>query len=292
METTAPKPMLADSGDGALPSGDGWTYEIKWDGYRCVATIRGGKAYLTSRSGKPLWFNKIAKGLEGLPDCVIDGEAVVMDERGISHFGSITQNSPDAQFVAFDLISEGHRPIEERRELLAMVMDLADKSVAGVGPVFDDGEALLSWAEEHGVEGVVAKRAGSRYSPGRRCDDWVKVKIRLEQEFAVAGWTPQEKYDGVLGSLVLVVRENGEWVYCGKVGTGWNRRTAEKLLAKVRESKPGERISGPKDKDVRWVEPTVVVQVAFQRWTDDGCLWHPSYQGLRIDKDAVEVTRD
>jgi bifunctional non-homologous end joining protein LigD len=287
------KPMLALAGDGSLPSGD-WTFEIKWDGYRCVATIEDGNVTLTSRSGKPLKFNRIQDALCGLPDCIIDGEVVVLDKDGASDFGSLSPLSTEVTFMAFDLVDAPwrSRPIEQRREALELLLSLADSAVAVPSPVFTDGEALLTYVKENDLEGIVAKRNGSTYQVGRRSPDWIKVKVRSEQEFAVVGYTPQKDHGDVLGSLILAVNEGGRFVYAGKVGTGWDQKLGREILAELKSLNPSDLRVDVKDKDAVWVEATMVVQVAFQRWTKDGVIFHPSYQGKRIDKDACDVVRE
>ena len=165
---------------------------------------------------------------------------------------------------------------------------------------FDDGDALLAAAEKQGLEGIMAKRLGSRYLPGRRSREWLKIKGHGRQEFVIAGFTRgQGRRAGTLGSLVLATYKGGELVYAGNVGTGFNDREIDRLLKKL---KPLERDTPPfrevpkmpriRKGDVIWVEPKLVAEVEFVEWTHDGRLRAPAYKGLREDKEATEVRRE
>jgi bifunctional non-homologous end joining protein LigD len=165
---------------------------------------------------------------------------------------------------------------------------------------FEDGESLLAAAEEQGLEGIMAKRLGTRYLPGRRTREWLKIKGHGRQEFVIAGYTRGKgRRERTLGSLVLATFEGDELVYVGNVGTGFNDREIDRLLKKL---KPLERKTPafkevPKmprirKGDVLWTEPKLVAEVEFVEWTHDGRLRAPSYKGLREDKDPTEVRRE
>jgi bifunctional non-homologous end joining protein LigD len=294
-------PMLAKAGD--LPIGDRWRYEVKWDGYRCVATVKGGAVWMASRSDKTDYayqFPKIAEALSALPDCVIDGELVAFEADGTHSFAGMS-NGAQAVFMVFDVIELDIDMRGEawsaRRTILEALADLHFNSpLLVVSPVFTDGEALLEQVVNRGLEGVVAKPVDSGYREGSR-KEWVKVKVRSEQEFVVVGWTDGKgNLAGEIGALMLgVYDESGELVYVGKVGTGkdlafW--RGLKARLVSVDEAPVDVSKWAPADRrEVNWVEPELVVQVRFQRWTEDGRLWHPSLQGVREDKEASEVRR-
>ena len=211
--------------------------------------------------------------------------------------------TPIVYFV-FDLLEVDGEPlidlpIEERRKRLEKLLDKRNKTVR-YSETFDDGVALFKAAKQQHLEGIMAKRLGSKYLPGRRSRDWLKVKGHGEQEFVVAGYTRgQGRRQGTLGSLVLATYERGDLVYAGNVGTGFSDREIDRLLGKL---KPLERKTPafkevPKmprirKGDVVWVEPKLVAEVVFAEWTHDGHLRAPSYQGLREDKDATEVRRE
>ena len=168
---------------GRLPVGPGWTYELKWDGYRGLATVAGGRLGLRSRTGTDMlrWFPELAElGAHVRGDVVLDGEVVVLDAQGRADFGALRRPGARRTYVAFDLLAHGGedvtaRPLSARRGLLARVVADALPLVVR-SRVFDDGPALLGLAEQLGLEGVVAKRADSVYRWGLRSADWVKVK--------------------------------------------------------------------------------------------------------------------
>jgi len=295
-------PMLAKAG--LLPVGDGWQFEVKWDGYRCVATVAGGVVVLQSRSGKTDYteqFPRVAAELAELPDCVVDGELVVLDGNGDSSFERMGAKG-GASFVLFDLLEVAgedarQRPLVLRRSLLeVLVASLPSGSeTVVVSPAFGDGEALLAWASDRRLEGVVAKRLSSRYQEGARCDDWIKVKLRCEQEFVVAGYTPGEgALAGTVGALVLGYHDDaGVLQYAGRVGTGFTDAERNRIFDTVLPA-PRAALEAPRAeaRGVVWVRPLLVAQVEFQRWTEDGRLWHPSYKGLRDDKRPADVRRE
>ena len=304
------QPMLATLA-GEVPKGDGWLHEIKWDGYRIVATVAGGEPELRTRKDQDYTerFENVAKELVKAlktPDCVVDGEVCALDEEGRPSFSAMQQGKPGTPIVyyLFDLLEvEGEPiidlPLEERRERLEKLLDKRNKTVR-FSESFDDGEALLAAAEKQGLEGIMSKRLGSRYLPGKRSRDWLKIKGHGRQEFVIAGYTRGKgRRVGTLGSLVLGTYEGGELVYVGNVGTGFNDKEIDRLLEKL---KPLERKTPPfknvpkmprvRKGDVIWVEPKLVAEVEFVEWTHDGHLRAPSYKGLREDKEATEVRRE
>jgi bifunctional non-homologous end joining protein LigD len=167
-----------------------------------------------------------------------------------------------------------------------------------VPPSFSgDGEAVLAASSEQGLEGVLAKRLDARYRPGKRTRDWIKVKNFRRQEVVIGGWEPGEgNREGSIGALLIGVYEGDTLHYAGQVGTGFNARTLKDLQARLQ---PLEQSSSPFDavprqyaKTAHWVEPTLVAEVVFSHWTKDGRMRHPSYKGLRDDKEAREVIRE
>jgi bifunctional non-homologous end joining protein LigD len=303
------RPMLATPSE-TVPKGD-WIYEIKWDGYRIIGTVAGGDPDLRTRKDQDYTqrFENVSKELVKAlktPDCVVDGEVCALDEQGRPSFSAMQQGKPGTPIVyyLFDLLEvEGEPlidlPLEERRARLEKLLDKRNRTVR-FSDTFDDGAALLAAAEKQGLEGITAKRLGSKYLPGRRSREWLKVKGHGRQEFVVAGYTRGKgRRERTLGSLVLATYQGGELVYAGNVGTGFNDREIDRLLKKL---KPLERGTPPfrsvpkmprvKKGDVVWVEPKLVAEVEFVEWTHDGHLRAPSYKGLREDKDATEVRRE
>jgi bifunctional non-homologous end joining protein LigD len=303
-------PMLATLAQEA-PRGAGWEFEVKWDGYRAIAAVSQGEATLTSRNGNDLTarFSNVAKEIVKAvktPDCVLDGEVCALDETGRSSFSAMQQGKPETPivFYAFDLLElDGEPlidlPLVERRKRLTALLDRRNRTVR-LSEGFDDGNALLQAATEQHLEGIMAKRLDSRYLPGKRTRDWLKVKTHGEQEFVIAGFTKGTgRRASSFGALVLGYYQSGELVYAGNVGTGFNSREIDKLLDKLR---PLKRTTSPfrevpkmpkvRKSDVIWVEPKLVCEVEFAEWTHDGRLRAPSYKGLREDKPAEDVRRE
>ncbi|HSF61005.1 MAG TPA: DNA ligase D [Gaiellaceae bacterium] len=300
-------PMLATSSD-ALPSGDGWVYEPKWDGYRAIVTLSGAEVTLTSRNGNDLTerFREVARAAAhgiGSSDAVLDGEICALDEHGRARFSLLQEGGGTLSLVLFDLLeldSEPllEEPLRERRKRLERLVREGGQVL--VSPQFDDGEALLAAARTQELEGVVAKRLDSTYRPGRRSTDWHKVKLRQTQEVVVVGYTRgQGRRSGGFGALVVAVHEAGGLRWAGNVGTGFSDAEIERLCGLL---KPLERDVAPlaevpkmprvRRSDVVWVEPRLVAEVEFTEWTHERRLRAPVYVRLREDKPAREVRRE
>ncbi|MBA2359482.1 MAG: DNA ligase D [Actinobacteria bacterium] len=309
-ERRAYKPMLATL-ESEVPKGRGWVFEVKWDGYRAIADLRGGEARLTSRQGNDLTtrFESVAKEIAKAvktPDCVLDGEVCAIDEDGRVTFSAMQQGKSGTHYVyvAFDVLEvEGQAlidlPLTERQDRLAALLDRRNKVVQLSVP-FDDGFVLFRAAEEQRFEGIMAKKAESRYLPGKRTRDWLKIKTHGRQEFVIAGYTKgQGRRSGRFGSLVLGVHRGEDLAYAGNCGTGFTDNEIDRLLGKLR---PLERKESPfpvvpkmpkvRRGDVVWVDPELVCEVEFVEWTHEGHLRAPAYKGLREDKPAKEVRRE
>jgi bifunctional non-homologous end joining protein LigD len=306
------RPMMATVAEPPPPRGESWLHEVKWDGYRALCYVRGGEVKLVSRNGNDLTgrFSTVARALARAvrtPECVLDGEVCAMDEEGRASFSAMQQGKDGTPLVLylFDVLEvEGEPlvdlPLTERRQRLEQLVDRRQSAVQ-ISEVFDDGEALYEVAEAQNLEGVVSKRADSRYCVGRRTGDWLKIKTHGDDEFVVAGWTRgQGSRTNAFGSLVLgEYREDGGLHWVGNVGTGFNAKEIERLL---RMLKPLRRDTSPlaevpkmprvRKGDVNWVEPELVAQVEFSQWTHDRHLRQPSYKGLREDKAPEEVVAD
>jgi bifunctional non-homologous end joining protein LigD len=299
------RPMLATQED-TVPHGDDWRYEVKFDGYRAIAYVHAGECELVSRNGNDLTerFGQVAKEVVKAtksPNAVLDGEVTRVDAQGRASFSELQRGSGALVYFVFDLLElDGESlvelPLTERKTRLRKLLDGRNKCVS-FSDDFDDGDALYEVARQNGLEGIIAKRAGSTYKEGRRTRDWLKIKTENNEEFVVAGYTRGAgRRAGTFGSLVLGTYDEGELRYVGNVGTGFDDAEIRKLL---RLLKPLHRDASPfpeppkmprvRKGDVQWVEPTLVAQVRFGEWTHDGHLRHPAYLGLREDKDAAEV---
>jgi bifunctional non-homologous end joining protein LigD len=292
-----------------VPRGDGWAFEVKWDGYRALAYVRGGECTLMSRNDKPLTqrFPTIAKELVKAvrtPNAVLDGEVCALDEQGRASFSEMQKGSNLLVYYVFDVLEVDGVPLidlpyTERHERLQRLLDKRNR-VVRVSETFDDGEALLDAAREQQLEGIMAKRVDSRYFPGKRTRDWLKIKTHGREEFIVAGYTHGGgRRAGTLGSLILATREGGELRYVGNVGTGFSDKEIRSLMTKL---KPLRRDTSPfnvvpkmprvRKDEVVWTEPKLVAEVEYVEYTHDGRLRAPSYQGLREDKPAEDVHRE
>ena len=311
----APAPQLATLVD-AAPDGEGWVHEIKYDGYRLLARKDGDRVRLTTRSGKD-WterFPGIARAVGGLKAkrALLDGEAVVFDAAGVSRF-QLLQNALDAargataHYVVFDLLHLDGRdlrplPLVERKEELKRLIAKAGKGKGVLrysAHVEGRGAAFHQAACEHGLEGIVSKRAAARYVSART-RDWVKVKCAKTQEFVIVGWTEPQGTRTGFGALLLGVAAEGEpgrLRYAGRVGTGFTDDSLRALLTRMKgieRAKPTVE-NPPRGADARgvhWLEPRLVCQVRFAEWTQDGLLRHPSFEGLREDKPVKDVVRE
>ena len=292
------RPQLATLTE-ALPTGPGWLYEPKWDGYRAIVAVRGGEASLTSRNGNDLTerFREIARAVVHAvrsPSAVIDGEVCALDDAGAARFETLQSGSGRLVLIAFDLLELDERPVvgrplEERRRMLE---DLLDPSVDAVrlSPAFDDGAALLDAARAQGLEGVVAKRADAPYRPGRRTPEWQKLKLRAEDDFPIVGYTRGTGRRAKLGALVLGRRDADGLHWAGNVGSGLGDDEVDRLLALLR---PLERATSPlvrtpkmprvRAADITWVEPALAAEVAYAETTREGRLRAPVYLGIRDD---------
>jgi bifunctional non-homologous end joining protein LigD len=305
--STLPKrlqPMLATLTDAPFDDA-GWIFEDKYDGFRMVAKIGDRKVTLYSRNGKIISHNylEIAKALEGVKaDAVIDGELVALDKDGVSHF-QLLQNALRQEakllYCAFDLMfcdGEDLRGLTllERKKRLKEILP-RHKLIAFSRHRKEDGKKFFAEAERQGLEGIMAKRADSKYLSGARTDNWLKVKTSKRQEVVIAGFTAPRRTRPFFGALALAVREKNGWRYIGHVGTGFSHGTLEELHGKLIKLRAAKSPFAAKVKDevmTTWVKPSLVAEVKFTEWTTKGEMRHPVYLGLRTDKRAQDVTRE
>ncbi len=312
----APLPMLATAGSLPSPEEDErWGYEFKWDGVRAVAAVHGGELALTSRKGTGITVRypevgRLPAALAG-HDAVVDGEIVLLDADGRPDFGALQnrmhRTGPEVprlaaarpvSYLVFDLLSwDGedlsNRPYAERRGRLDALGLAGHRWVAT--PWFAGGGAgVLAASEENGLEGVVAKRLDSVYRPGVRSPDWRKLKNVRTQAVVVGGWRPgQGRRAGGIGSLLVGVPDDeGRLVYVGHVGTGFRDQDLRDLQRGLtpRAASPFDgTLPREVTKDVHWVEPDLVGEVAYAVWTADARLRHPSWKGVRDDLEPDDV---
>ncbi|MGH7506149.1 MAG: non-homologous end-joining DNA ligase [Longimicrobiales bacterium] len=298
------------------PAGDGWIHEMKLDGYRIVARVDRGGVQLITRNGKD-WTERyppVAGALEGWRStrALVDGEVAVLlpDGRtsfeGMQKLGAGTGDGALLYFV-FDLLHLDGRdvtklPLIERKELLRSLLEATGADEPGGRIRFSDhvrgnGAGFFDQACKHRLEGIISKRAESRYTPGRRSPDWVKVKCVNRQEFVILGYTEPSGSRAGFGALLLGYYQDRALTYAGRVGTGFTEAGIRELMKRFRpletaESPLREPLPVRSRTPVHWLEPELVAEVAFTEWTGDGVLRHPSFQGLREDKQAKAVVRE
>jgi bifunctional non-homologous end joining protein LigD len=302
-----PHPALATLAP-TVPSGADWIHEIKFDGYRIVATLDRGKVVLHSRNGKD-WthrFPEIAEQLAALPadQAVLDGEVVALERGGASSFRRLqaalsAKQSRGLVYQLFDLLYlDGYDlknvPLLERKDLLCELVGglphSRDTVLRFTEHVERQGDALLQHACALGLEGVVSKRASGRYVPGRS-RQWIKAKCTQHAELVVGGYTPPSGARAGFGALLLGAFQGERLVYVGKVGTGFSERE----LASLHKALAARKIRAcpfdpcPPGRSFHWVRPELVAEVEFGEWTRDGALRHPTYRGLREDRNAAEI---
>ena len=283
-------------------SRDGWVFERKLDGIRCLAFKADEEVRLRSRNDLSLngRFPEIAAalGADPIQDVVLDGEAVAFAGSQTSFERLQQRGERDVRvfFYVFDVLHlAGHSttalPLRARKKLLRG-LELEDPIRLSTHRN-RDGEEYFRYACEHGWEGLIAKRADAPYTHGRS-RDWLKFKCSAEQELVVGGWTAPRGSRTDLGALLLGYHQGDRLRYAGKVGTGFTQATLRDLAGRLA---PLRRDTSPfadevRMKDVTWVEPEVVAQIGFSEWTRDGRLRHPRFLGVCEDKAASEVVRE
>jgi DNA ligase D-like protein (predicted ligase) len=311
-------PMLATLTEKHF-SREGWLFERKLDGVRCLAFRDGKRIRLLSRNqlsqNNP--FPEIVDALSVQParDFVIDGEIVAFDQ-GITSFprlqqrlgvkdAAVSRRSRVAIFYyVFDVMHlDGRRttglPLRERKELLRSSLDFSPRLLRFTTHRATHGERYLEEACSKGWEGLIAKNGSAEYQ-GRRSNDWLKFKCVNEQELVIGGYTDPKGSRAGLGALLLGYYESGALKYAGLVGTGFSQdllRDLKQKLSAIEMSEPPFTADGlPRAQvhgaKVHWVKPRLVAQIGFAEWTPTGKLRHPRFLGLRTDKAAKDVVRE
>ncbi len=287
----------------AVPAGDRWLHEMKYDGYRTLVAIGGGEARAYTRSGLD-WSDRFPSILKDAAKlkvraALIDGEAVVLDADGKSSFqalqGALKGAPATIDYYAFDLLElDGEDltglPLVDRKARLKAILPAKSAHIRFSDHIQGSGEKLLNSFCQAGLEGVISKLASSKYV-GSRAGSWVKTKCIKRQEFVVVGWTPSDK-SRAFRSLILGVHDKGELRYAGKVGTGFD--TAElfrlmEIMAPLEQTAPTVKAPRAEVRGAHWLKPKLVAEIAYTEMTNEGTLRHPSYLGLREDKKPEAV---
>jgi bifunctional non-homologous end joining protein LigD len=292
----------------ALPRGDDWVYEPKWDGHRAMVRVSpDGHVDAVSSSGNSRiaqwpWLADVASALDnsGAGDWILDGEVVAMGDDGRHAFQFVGRPDRPHAFVAFDLLAADgadlrQQPWHVRRSQLESTLRTSAHIL--ITPVADDPDAMLAATLANGFEGVIAKRRTAAYQPGRRSPAWVKVKHRVGQEFVVGGYLlGNGSRAQSLGSLLVGVYDEGVLRFCGAIGSGFNDRSLAQLRSRLdviaTDHCPFDPPPAIPRKTARWVRPDLVVQAEFAEWTAAGHLRHPVFLGLRDDVAPQSITRE
>lgn len=300
-------PQLATLVD-AVPSGNSWFHEIKYDGYRCLSSVSGDKVKIFTRSGLD-WTNRFATiapelAKMALPAALIDGEIVALDADGNPDFSTLQrvlkgEGKGALHLFAFDLLSlDGDDltslPNIARKEKLAALLGSGTAHVHVADHVIGAGEKLFHAMCGAGQEGIISKRADAPYR-GARSKNWLKVKCTRRQEFVIVGWTSSSASGRSVRNLLLAQNDGKGLVYAGKVGTGFKAANSARLIAMLaKRSRKGAPLSVPRAeaRGARWVRPDMVAEIAFAEFTADNVVRHASFLGLREDKVASEVKRE
>ncbi|UYN99045.1 MAG: DNA ligase D [Devosia sp.] len=299
------RPVQLASLVNTVPAGDNWLFEMKYDGYRCLASVAGDAVRLFTRNGLD-WteqFGALVAPLQQLKigSALIDGEVCAFDSRGRTDFSTLKRVLTEGgrlEFFAFDLLEANGKsltrlPLVERKAKLENLLARSgrDAPIQFSSHVAGHGQKVLDALCKDGHEGVIAKKADAPYR-GERTRTWLKIKCLKRQEFVIGGWSPSSRRHG-FASLLVGSWENGELVYRGRVGTGFTQDLLAELDAQLKRlaRKTSPFAAVPKDpaRDANWVRPDLVAEIAYAEMTEDGILRHASFIGLRDDKTSEDV---
>lgn len=307
------EPMLATLVDQPFESDD-WLYEIKWDGYRAVAFMDGKNVELKSRNNKRFSekFYPIQQQLERMKlKAIIDGEVVVLGKKGSADFGSLqnwrSEADGDLVYYVFDILWYDGKdlkelPLADRRAVLEQVLPQND-SVLISQDFHTSGIEFLEAAKKMGLEGIMAKRKDSLYHTKNRTKDWLKIKANKRQEVVIGGFTLNDDSNKLFSSLLVGVYAGKELIYTGKVGTGFNAKMQKEMMDQFEPlitdkvpfseepdvNKPSRFRPNPPHATVTWLKPELIGEITYTELTSDGVMRHPSFEGMRNDKNAKKV---
>ena len=312
------KPMLATLVDKPFDDPD-WIFEVKWDGYRAIAILNGSQVSLLSRNEKSFdekfypVYDILVKWNKRI---VLDGEIIVIDENGHSNFGALQNWRSEADgelvFYIFDILwMDGHDlrgiPLTDRREILkSLILPPAILRLSEGFP--DEGIRFFETVKKLGLEGIIAKKKKSAYRENDRTREWLKIKSHKRQEVVIGGYTINEGTSKLFSSLLVGVYKKDKLIYTGKIGTGFNIKMQADLLKKFKPlitksapfsitpdiNKPSRFRPDPPGAKAVWLKPKIICEVSFAEMTSDGVMRHPSFEGLRTDKNpsAVELEKE
>jgi len=310
------QPMLATLVDKPFDE-PGWLYEVKWDGYRALTFLNKGKVDIRSRNNKSFnekFYPVYNALLEWKIDAVVDGEIIVITEKGISSFGDLQTWRSEADgelvFYLFDVLwLEGYDlmklPLSNRKEILHQIAP--NTNIIRVSESFDTGaQEFFDVAKKMRLEGIIAKKTNSKYIPGFRSKEWLKIKTEKRQDMVIGGYTKNENTSRRFSALLMGVYDNGDFNFVTPVGTGFSDKVQTEILQKLKPfvtptcpfktvpeyNKPSRFRPNPPKAEVTWIQPKLVAEISYAEETKDGAIRHPSFEGLREDKNPRDVTRE
>jgi bifunctional non-homologous end joining protein LigD len=310
------KPMLATLVDKPFDE-PGWLYEVKWDGYRALVYLNKGAVEMRSRNNKIFdeKFYSIHDALKQWKiNAVIDGEVIVANNKGISNFGNLQNWRSEADgeliFYVFDVLwLDGYDltqlPLTGRKEILQKIFPIINN--IRLSESFDAGATeFFEVAKKINLEGIIAKKADSKYFPGERSKDWLKIKTGKRQEVIIGGYTQNEGSNKAFSSLLVGVFEKGKLQYTGKIGTGFSQKLQKEMMQQFRPliskecpftfvpdiNKPSRFRPNPPNATATWLKPALICEVSYAEMTSDGVMRHPSFEGMRDDKNVTEVVKE
>ncbi|MEN5379552.1 DNA ligase D [Sphingobacterium kitahiroshimense] len=308
------EPMLATLTDQPFDD-DEWLYEVKWDGYRAVSFLNGNKTIeIKSRNDKSFneKFYPIYEELKAMKlEAILDGEIVVVGENGHANFGALqnwrSEADGDLLYYVFDILWYKGKDLTkltltDRKAILHEILSTSE-TIKLSTPFYTSGIKFLETAREMGLEGIMAKRKDSAYHVHARTKDWLKIKANKRQEVVIGGFTKNDGSSKVFSSILVGVYEGKKLVYTGKVGTGFSDKLQKEMLEKFNQvtadkspfstepdvNKASRFRPDPPHANVTWLQPKLICEVSFTEMTTDGVMRHPSFIGLREDKDPKSI---
>ena len=307
------QPMLATLVDKPFDQ-QGWSYEVKWDGYRALAYLNKNKVQVSSRNNKSFneKFYPVHKALQQLNiNAVLDGEIIVAGEEGLSNFGHLqnwrSEADGELKYYVFDLLwLDGYSlmdlPLSERREKLKEV--IPEDPLIHISQIFQaTGTEFFEVARKMNLEGIMAKKNDSTYTPGIRTKEWLKIKVSKRHEVVIGGYTQNKGSSKTFSSLLVGVFEGAKLKYTGKIGTGFSDNLQKQMMQQFKKlvtdknpfeiepdvNKPSRFRPNPPKAIATWLKPELVCEVSYTEVTSDGVMRHPSFEGMREDKKAKDV---
>ncbi len=306
-------PMLATLVDKPFDE-EGWLYEVKWDGYRAVIYLNKGEVRMRSRNNKSFdeKFYSLHNALQQWKiNAVLDGEIIVINDKGISNFSNLQnwRSEADGELILylFDVLwLDGYNlmnlPLTERKEILQSIAP--DSGSIRISESFNAGARdFFEVAKKLNLEGIIAKKADSIYITDKRTKEWLKIKTGKRQEVVIGGFTNNEGSNKPFSALLVGVNKNGVLNYTGKIGTGFSQKLQQEMMQQFKPlitnkmpfnfepdiNKPSRFRPNPPMATATWLKPELVCEVSYAEITSDGVMRHPSFEGMRVDKDAEDV---